>query len=103
MWWGWAMKEKSKPLVSDISYAVEPWRCSSCNIFVYCIGYIDGDWYPIAGASQSKYISITYPKVCNICYDLYHAVIESDYWKKVQDAENTKIRKLRSGSDYLSA
>jgi hypothetical protein len=94
------MKEKPKPDTADMG-AGEPWRCTSCGWFVYNIGWLDGRYCPVGGASASKYISINFPKVCCVCYDLYHNIIQEDYWKNVQDTENAKVRKLRSGSDYL--
>lgn len=81
----------------------EPWRCFACNIFVYNVRWIDGGFYPVGGAPQGLYISKLYPKVCNVCYDLFNCLISNDYWKQVQDEEKTRHRKLRPGSDYLNA
>jgi hypothetical protein len=87
----------------------EPWRCTACSLFVYNVRWLDGGFYPVGGAPPSQYISKFFPKVCNVCYDMFHCLInnekgsDKDYWKHVQDEANTKIRKLRSGSDYLTS
>ena len=96
------MKEKPKVDAIEKAYVNEPWRCTGCGLFVYNIDFIDGDFYPVQGASAPKYISTVYSKVCCICYDMFHCLLSRDYWKILQDAEQSKIRKLRSGSDYLT-
>jgi hypothetical protein len=96
------MKEKPKPDSTDIG-AIEPWRCTGCGLFVYNLAEIDGGIYPIGGASPPRYISTVYNKVCSVCFDMFHSLLSRDYWKIIQDSEQSKIRKLRSGSDYLTS
>jgi hypothetical protein len=80
----------------------EPWRCTACSLFVYNVRWLDGGFYPVGGSSPSQYISKLFPKVCNVCYDMFMCLISNDYWKGVQDEEKTRLRKLRPGSDYIN-
>lgn len=83
----------------------EPWRCAACDAFMYNRRFIDGDLYPIEGAPPSKYLSLQYPRVCSLCFELHLILDTSEYWKRLESTkreENKKIKKLFPGSDYLT-
>ncbi len=84
----------------------EPWYCCSCGYFMYATKFIDGDFYPVEGAPQSKFISTKYPRVCSVCFDLHLILDTSDYWKKLESTKREnekKNKKLFPGENYFTA
>ena len=83
----------------------QPWYCSACGIYVYNLEFVDGNWYPCEGAPTARFLSSTYPRVCNLCWDAYMVLQTSQYWMKIEEeSKNQKAKRhnLRQGGDYSS-
>ena len=61
----------------------EPWRCDNCNALMYNLEVLDGRLYPAPGAPEGKYLNTKYPRVCSLCFELHHNLIENRYWMKL--------------------
>ena len=82
----------------------EPWKCAHCNEFIYSKKFIDGEFYPVAGAPPAHYLSVYYPRVCSTCFFLWNLIGENAYWKQIQadsKEETNKRQRLRPGADYF--
>lgn len=82
------------------------WRCSGpCNQLIYNIERVDGQNCPVPGSPESKFISTKFPKVCNVCWEMYLVVNTSQYWKRLDETKVSNNKKLKNGEsgnpDYL--
>ena len=84
---------------------VEPWRCIPCGQLIYNVEYVDGRPVPTEGAPMPLYIGKEFPMVCKVCWDMYHVLELSDsgYWKKAQEEDVKKQKKLGRGGNYLNS
>lgn len=80
--------------IEDIEPA-EPWRCVHCNALIHNIVWIEGRAYPTEGAPSARYISEQYPRVCQMCFDLYKTLEERVYWRQLQSDKQDEIRRLK--------
>lgn len=73
----------------------QPWRCDSCRKLIH---NVDSKGYPAPGAPSSyfggTYGGKRYEQVCTMCYQMKDAITNSDYWRGIQNTEDT-IRNQR--------
>jgi len=83
----------------------EPWRCTACGVFVY---NLDDSGNPAPGAPVPRYISRDFPIACSVCWSLYTALDNSDYFKKImrdhkvtEEERAKRNKKLGPGGNYF--
>jgi hypothetical protein len=87
--------------------ATSPWRCSgACGRLMYGLerdkklgwNYPSPDNQPIG-----SFISKEYPRVCHICWELFHVVYDCDtsYWRNIQTSSKANVEKQKPGGAYL--
>jgi hypothetical protein len=93
--------------IIDKSATRDAWYCTGpCQQLMFNKKLIDGAHYPVAGAPQAYYISVVFPRVCSLCFEMYKLIEDKSYWKEIQAEfaeKQRRVRKLKSGEDYLSA
>lgn len=77
----------------------EPWQCSGCGKLIYCVDYYG---YPTHGAPFPNYLSVEYPRVCEVCFVMVTTIRDKDYWKKLQEKETKHIGRLKPGANYFT-
>jgi hypothetical protein len=77
------------------------WRCTGpCRQWVYGIERTDdGRLIPseTAPVPSPKFISLDFPRVCFVCFQLYVALENMPYWKKLNEERDTNNKRRKAG------
>ena len=84
--------------------AISPWRChGACGQLMYGVDRESGWNYPEANTPVGSFISKAYPRVCHICWELFHVVADCDtsYWRNLTIEKKAVHEKHSPGGAYL--
>lgn len=91
----------------DLDELRKPWRCSYCDLLVYSLK----DGYPVKGAPQPRYYTVSYPSLCALCRGLvdngrfclaYWTDLHQE-WKRDQEKRKDKKDGLTGRKDYFTS
>jgi len=71
---------------------IDAWRCTGpCKGLMY---NVDEAGKPIPGAPRAYYVDETYPRLCNVCYDMLQSIKENSYMQGVQRESESTIKRI---------
>ena len=79
------------------------WRCTGpCGQLMYGLVRLKNWNYPSAIVPAGFYLSEDYPRVCNVCWEMYSSISERSYWVAARATDKKKYHKLKNEGDYLA-
>jgi hypothetical protein len=75
-----------------VTVEIEPWHCDACCSLIY---NLDANGHPTPGAPDPKYFDVTWQHLCTACFELVSAIRGNTYFKRLQEARETKYREMR--------
>jgi len=103
--WAEVLELRAKLVTSNPEGERDPWRCSACGQLMYGIEWVDGKAYPTPeNTPAGLFISKDIPRVCHVCWEMYHACEKSPtgYWQGLAAGGQKKIKGLKPGDNYLA-
>jgi hypothetical protein len=84
--------------------AKKPWRCDGpCGQLMYGQERKNGWNYPTPeGLPVGYFLSEEYPRVCDVCWNLYSVLKDRSHWTALSANDNKARKRLSTGGNYLS-